>query len=193
MQQAGRDGGSELGGHWVLVIGASGGVRALAVQIAQKYGAPLTTVASTRKLEMVRSQGADDANDLDAHAKLIADGLLTPAAQVTAPLSDAPRCARRSPTLTFAQNPAHAGVLSLLVHQRIAGEDRARRRRLEPLVDPRLESRRDNPAHDLAMKGYPSPRGRGAMRTPQSPNCPRPPDCYLWRPWPSPLAVMVSR
>ena len=80
MQQAGRDGGSELGGHWVLVIGASGGVRALAVQIAQKYGAPLTTVASTRKLEMVRSQGADDANDLDAHAKLIADGLLTPAA-----------------------------------------------------------------------------------------------------------------
>src|SRR6476469_9440842 len=38
----------------------------------------------------------------------------------------------------------------------------------------------------------PSPRGTGAMRTQQSPNCPRPPDCFLWRPCPSARADRLA-
>ncbi len=46
-------------GQRVLVIGASGGVGTYAVQIARALGAHVTGVASGRKLDMVRSLGAD--------------------------------------------------------------------------------------------------------------------------------------
>lgn len=57
--QAVRDHGRVQQGQHVLVIGASGGVGSFAVQIAKAHGAVVTGVASTAKLDLVRSLGAD--------------------------------------------------------------------------------------------------------------------------------------
>ena len=50
-------------GQSVLVNGAGGGVGVLAVQIAKAYGANVTGVDNTQKLDMVRSIGADQIID----------------------------------------------------------------------------------------------------------------------------------
>jgi NADPH:quinone reductase-like Zn-dependent oxidoreductase len=50
-------------GQTVLVIGAAGGVGSLTVQIAKAYGAKVTAVCSTSKMDLVRSIGADDVID----------------------------------------------------------------------------------------------------------------------------------
>jgi NADPH:quinone reductase-like Zn-dependent oxidoreductase len=61
--QAIRDVAKVKPGQRVLVIGAGGGVGTLTVQVAKAFGAHVTGVASTSKLELVRSLGADEVID----------------------------------------------------------------------------------------------------------------------------------
>lgn len=61
--QAMRDVGKVQAGQKVLVIGAGGGVGTLTVQVAKAFGAHVTGVCSTSKVDLVRSIGADDVID----------------------------------------------------------------------------------------------------------------------------------
>ena len=61
--QAVRDVAKVKPGQRVLVIGAGGGTGTLIVQVAKAFGARVTGVASTSKLELVRSIGADEVID----------------------------------------------------------------------------------------------------------------------------------
>ncbi len=58
-----RDKGRISPGQKVLVDGASGGVGTFAIQIAKSFGAEVTAVCSTRKVDTARSIGADHVID----------------------------------------------------------------------------------------------------------------------------------
>ena len=61
--QALRDQGRVQPGQQVLIIGAGGGVGTFAVQVAKAFGADVTGVCSTAKVELVTSIGADHVVD----------------------------------------------------------------------------------------------------------------------------------
>jgi NADPH:quinone reductase-like Zn-dependent oxidoreductase len=63
-----RDVGKVQPGQNVLVVGAAGGVGSLVVQIAKAFGAKVTGVSSTWKMDLVRSIGADDVIDYTREA-----------------------------------------------------------------------------------------------------------------------------
>lgn len=70
--QALRNHGRVEAGQSVLVIGASGGVGSFAVQIAKEFGATVTGVCSTAKVDFVRSLGVE--NVIDYTTGELADG-----------------------------------------------------------------------------------------------------------------------
>lgn len=67
-----RDAGRLKAGQHVLIVGASGGVGTYAVQVANAFGANVTGVCGTPKVDLVRSLGADHV--LDYTADDFADG-----------------------------------------------------------------------------------------------------------------------
>jgi NADPH:quinone reductase-like Zn-dependent oxidoreductase len=123
-------------GQKVLVIGAAGGVGSLAVQLAGAFGAEVTGVCSTTKVDLVRSVGADHV--IDYTRENFTDGqrrwdvIVDTAGR--RPLSQLRRALTRKGTLVivggdgggpwtggFFRGVLRAPVLSLFVGQKLCG------------------------------------------------------------------------
>jgi NADPH:quinone reductase-like Zn-dependent oxidoreductase len=134
--QAVRDQGEVQPGQTVLVIGAAGGVGSLAVQIAKSFGAEVTGVGSTSKMDLVRAIGADDVIDYTREAFTDSarrwDLIVDTAGR--RPLSELRRALNPKGTLVivggdgggpwtggFFRGVLRAPVLSLFVGQRLRG------------------------------------------------------------------------
>ena len=134
--QAVRDQGQVGPGQRVLVIGAAGAVGSFAVQIAKAFGANVTGVCSTSKLDLVRSIGADEV--IDYTREVFTDGsrrwdLIVDTAG-RRPLSQLRRALTPNGTLVivggdgggpwtggFFRGVLRAPLLSLFVGQRLRG------------------------------------------------------------------------
>jgi NADPH:quinone reductase-like Zn-dependent oxidoreductase len=173
--QALCDAGRVEAGQQVLVIGASGGVGTYAVQIAKAFGAHVTGVCSTAKLDLVRSLGVElaidytreDFADGSRHYDLILD------IGGNSPLARLRRALTPKGTLVIVGGEEggnvtggfgrslRAPLVSLFVGQRLtmlASKERAAD--LEALR-PLLESGQVTPIIDSA---YPLAQAAGAMR-----------------------------
>jgi len=123
-------------GHRVLVLGASGGVGVFAVQLAKAAGAHVTGVASTGKLDLVRSIGAAEVRDYSAGDVL--EGATPYDAIIdiggNRPLADLRRALTRNGILAIVggedgrgkvlggfQRQLFSGVISAFVPQRLVG------------------------------------------------------------------------
>ena len=134
--QAVRDRGKVGPGQTVLVIGAAGGVGSFTVQIAKAFGAKVTGVCSTSKMDLVRSIGADEV--IDYTREVFTDGsrrwdLIVDTAG-RRPLSQLRRALTRKGTLVivggdgggpwtggFFRGVLWAPLVSLFVGQRLRG------------------------------------------------------------------------
>jgi NADPH:quinone reductase-like Zn-dependent oxidoreductase len=118
-------------GQKVLIIGASGGVGSYAVQLAKAFGATVTGVASTAKIELVRSIGADEVIDYTRenfadgrqHYDLILDiggnSRLSQLRRALTPTGTLVIAGGEGAKWTGVGRQIHALVLSPLVHQRL--------------------------------------------------------------------------
>jgi NADPH:quinone reductase-like Zn-dependent oxidoreductase len=151
-----RDQGQIQPGQKVLIIGASGGVGTYAVQLAKAFGAEVTGVCSTTKVDMVRSIGADHVIDYtrDDFAKgaQLYDLILDTAGNRS--LSHLRRALTPQGTLVIVG--AETGGRWL------GGSDRQiRALMLSPFVSPE-----PSPVHRKSEQGGPG-RSHGAHRSPQ--------------------------
>jgi len=173
--QALRDIGNVETGQKVLVLGASGGVGTYAVQLAKAFGAEVTGVASTAKLDLVRALGADQV--IDYTRDDFADG--THRYDLILDIGGNPRLARLRRALTPTGTAVIVGgeeggkwtggfgrslrapLLSLFVRQRLAMlASRERASDLERLT-PLIEAGKVTPSID---RSYPLDQVPEAMR-----------------------------
>jgi NADPH:quinone reductase-like Zn-dependent oxidoreductase len=178
-----RDEGKVRPGQTVLVIGAAGGVGSLAVQIAKAFGAVVTGVCSTSKMDLVRSIGADDA--IDYTREDFADGSRRWDVMIDTagrrPLSRLRRALAPKGTLVivggdggghwtggFFRGVLRAPVVSLFVGQTLRGlNSKVRQEDLVALKE-LIEARKVTPVIDSTFplvdaRGHPTPR-RGTRR-----------------------------
>ena len=173
--QALRDKGEVQPGQKVLIIGAGGAVGSFAVQIAKAFGAYVTGVCSTSKVDLVRSIGADDVIDYTRDDFAISGqsyDLILDTAGGRA-LSQLRRALTPKGTLVIVGERGRAVVRGLrsqpssahavtvrepeAVHARLEGEGRGPVRAHGP-----HRERQDHPGHRCDVLAQRSPRGHPA-------------------------------